>query len=162
VKWEPALLALALVSINFAFAAATTQLTNLLSAIGKIKITFYLMIMWTVLTWVFVPFLAIRYGFNGAALGYAIVGSSSVVAMFVAKKYVNFSITESIIKPALGTVIMGAVMIVMQKFLPTNLYSLEILGGVGVVVYAVSMTTMVGLTLIEDAKRSFKTIFWKG
>src|SRR5258708_14329579 len=40
-KWNPALFALALVSVNFAFAAATTQLTNLLNAIGKIRITFY-------------------------------------------------------------------------------------------------------------------------
>ncbi|OGM72860.1 hypothetical protein A3H19_05875, partial [Candidatus Woesebacteria bacterium RIFCSPLOWO2_12_FULL_39_9] len=45
-KWEPALFPLALISINTLFAAATTQLTNLLNAIGKIKVTFKLMVMW--------------------------------------------------------------------------------------------------------------------
>src|SRR5258708_12303287 len=71
-KWTPALTALTLVSINFAFAAATTQLTNLLNAIAKIRITFYLMILWTVLTWALVPFLSIKFAFNGASFGYAL------------------------------------------------------------------------------------------
>src|SRR5258708_31471004 len=99
-QWTPALFALTFVSINFAFAAATTQLTNLLNAIGKIKITFFLMIMWTVLTWVFIPFLALKYGGNGAAIGYSLVGSSSIVAIAIAKRYVNFSLTDSVINPA--------------------------------------------------------------
>lgn len=161
IKWTPALTALALVSINFAFAAATTQLTNLLSAIGKIKITFYLMIMWTILTWVFIPILALKFGFNGAALGYALVGASSIVAIIVAKKYVNFSINDSMIKPAIGTIIMGVVLLITRNFLPKNLYSVGILTIIGVGAYLVSMVTMVGLSLVEDAKRSFKTIFSK-
>ena len=82
-KWEPALIPLFLISINTIFAAATTQLTNLLNAIGKIKTTFKLMIMWTVLTWAFIPVLAIKYGVNGAALGYALVGSSSIIAIYI-------------------------------------------------------------------------------
>ncbi len=158
-KWEPALLALALVSINFGFAAATTQLTNLLNAIGKIRITFYLMVMWTVLTWVFVPFLAIRYGFNGAAAGYAIVGASSLVAIFVAKKFVNFSLVDSAIKPLIGSVLMGIVLLILRGILPTSLYSIGLLIIMGALVYGAILFSMVGVTLVEDAKKSFKTIF---
>ena len=88
--WTPALVPLIFVSINFLFAATTTQLTNLLNAIGKIKITFYLMVMWTVLSWVFIPFLAIKFGVIGASIGYALVGASSIVAIILARKYVNF------------------------------------------------------------------------
>ncbi len=158
-KWNPALLALSLVSINFAFAAATTQLTNLLNAIGKIRITFYLMIMWTVLTWGLIPFLSIRYGFNGAALGYAIVGASRVVAIAVAKKYVNFSVTNSTIKPLIGAILMGVVLLVLRGVLQPTLYSIGVLIIVGGLVYAAIMVSMVGVTLVEDAKKSFKTIF---
>src|SRR3989344_5170958 len=78
-KWAIAIVPLIFISINFAFAAATTQLTNLLNAIGKIKITFFLMIMWTILTWVFIPFLALRYGVDGASVGYSLVGVSSII-----------------------------------------------------------------------------------
>lgn len=159
VKWTPALAALALVAINFGFAAATTQLTNLLNAIGKIKITFYLMIMWTVLTWIFIPLLAKLYGINGAAAGYAIVGASSIVAIIIAKKYVNFSLSDAVYKPLLGTLAMGAVLLVLRGVLPADFYSLGILLLVGIVVYGVVMIGLIGASLIEDAKRSVKTIF---
>jgi len=160
-QWIPALIPIVFISINFIFASATTQLTNLLNAIGKIKITFYLMIMWTILTWAFVPFLAIKYSVIGASIGYSLVGASSIVAIFIAKKYVNFSIIDSMVKPAIGAFVMGVVLLILRKFLPTNILSMEILGGVGLLVYFASMISMIGLSLIEDAKRSFKTIFSK-
>lgn len=156
--WEPALIPIIFVSINFAFAAATTQLTNLLNAIGKIKITFYLMIMWTVLTWLFIPFLSIKFGVVGTSVGYSLVGASSIVAMIIAKKYVNFSITDSIIKPLIGSVVMGVVLIVARKFLDVSINSMIILGVVGAVVYFSSMLGMTGLSLVEDIKRSIKTL----
>ncbi len=158
-QWTPALIPIIFISINFLFAAATTQLTNLLNAIGKIKITFYLMIMWTVLTWVFVPFLALKFGVTGASIGYALVGASSVVAIFVAKKYVDFSLMDSMVKPLIGALAMGGVLVFVKKFLPESVYSMEVLAGIGVVVYAASMISMMGVSLIEDAKTSLKTIF---
>lgn len=160
-QWIPALVPIVFVSINFIFAAATTQLTNLLNAIGKIKITFYLMIMWTVLTWAFVPILAIKFSVIGASIGYSLVGASSIVAVFIAKKYVNFSLMDSMIKPAIGSVVMGTLLLVVRGFLPVSLLSMEILAAVGFIVYLVSMVSMVGLSLVEDAKRSFKTIISK-
>ncbi|CAN5304614.1 lipopolysaccharide biosynthesis protein [soil metagenome] len=157
-KWEPAMITLSLVSINFGFAAATTQLTNLLNAIGKIRITFYLMIMWTVLTWTLLPYLSIKYGFNGAAAGYALVGASSVVAIYVAKKYVNFSIVNSIIKPLFAAFLMGIVIIILRGVLPLTFYSIGLLILIGGLVYGALMIAIEGQSLIDDAKRSFKTI----
>lgn len=159
VKWVPALTALMFVAINFGFAAATTPLTNLLNAIGKIKVTFYLMIMWTVLTWAVIPVLALRFGFNGAALGYSIVGASSVVAMALAKRYVNYSITASTIKPLIGALLMGGVLLILRNVLSQSLYSLGLLIIVGGLVYAAIMVSMVGVSLVEDAKKSFATVF---
>lgn len=160
-KWIPALVPIVFISIQFVFSAATTQLTNLLDAIGKIKVSFYLMIMWTILTWAFVPILAIKFSVIGASVGYALVGASSIIAIFIAKKYVNFSITDSMIKPMIGSIVMGTILIVVRRFLPVTLISMGELAAVGMVVYFVSMVSMIGISLIEDAKRSFKTIFAK-
>jgi PST family polysaccharide transporter len=157
-QWIPALVPIVFVSINFVFAAATTQLTNLLNAIGKIKITFYLMIMWTALTWAFVPLLAIKFSVVGASIGYSIVGASSVVAIFIAKKYVNFSITDSMIKPAIGAFVMGIVIVIAKRFLPVSLNSMILLSLAGVVIYAASMLSMMGLSLVADVKRSLNTL----
>jgi O-antigen/teichoic acid export membrane protein len=158
-KWSTAIIPLIFISINFAFAAGTTQLTNVLNAIGKIKITFYLMIMWTVLTWILVPFLAFKFGVNGASVGYGLVGFSSIVAILVTKKYVNFSIYDSMIKPLIASLIMFLCLIFIKKYLAVNFYSVGILTLAGVITYGVSIVTMIGVSLIEDAKKSFKTIF---
>ena len=156
--WTPALVPLIFVSINFLFAATTTQLTNLLNAIGKIKITFYLMVMWTVLSWVFIPFLAIKFGVIGASIGYALVGASSIVAIILARKYVNFSITDSMVKPLIGAAVMGTVLLIVKRFLPESTTSMITLTLIGIMIYSASMLTMVGLSLFEDAKKSFKTL----
>ncbi len=158
-QWIPALIPIVFISINFAFAGATTQLTNLLNAIGKIKITFYLMMMWTVLSWIFIPFLSIKFGVIGASIGYSLVGASSIIAIYTAKKYVNFKIIDSIIKPLIGTIVMGAVLFLVRKFLDNSINSMLILSLVGVLVYGSSMVSMMGVSLMEDAKKSFKTIF---
>lgn len=157
-QWTPALIPLVFVSINFVFAAATTQLTNLLNAIGRIKNTFYLMIMWTVLTWLFVPALAYKFGVIGASIGYSLVGASSIVAIITAKKYVNFSITGSMIKPAVAAFVMGLALLVVRAFLPTTFTSAGLLLVLGIAVYGGSILSMVGITLIEDTKRSLRTL----
>lgn len=160
-KWQPALIPLYLVSVNVVFAVATTQLTNLLNAIGKIKITFKLMLMWTALTWLFVPFFSIKAGVSGAALGYSLVGLSSVVAIYVARKYVAFSLLESIYKPAFASFLMGVVVIVLRNNLKADLSSLVILATVGVVTYAVTFYAVTGSSIITDVKKSFRTFFQK-
>src|SRR4030066_1528893 len=111
-KWEPALIPLVLIAINTLFAAVTTQLTNLLNSIGKIKITFKLMIMWTVLSWLLIPILSVKYSIIGAAAGYAIVGACSLFAIFITWRIVKFSLFESVLKPFIAAVIMTIVLLI--------------------------------------------------
>lgn len=155
-KWAPALLPLYLISFNSIMAATTTQLTNLLNSIGKIKVTFGLMVMWTVLSWVFLPFLALKYGVNGAALGYSLVGVSSVVAIYVAKRYVNFSLIESVLRPLSAALSMGIVLFILKNFLASSFLSLGILVFAGIVVYVISIYFIVGVSIMTDVKTVFK------
>ena len=154
-KWEPALIPLTLISINTFFAAATTNLTNLLNAIGKIKTTFKLMIMWTALTWLFLPFLGTKYGINGVALGYALVGISSVVAIVVARKIVKFSIYESVLIPLISSLIMGVVLLLIKQLLPTTLFSVGTLICIGALAYGFVIYKIKGDSVLIDAKRVF-------
>ncbi len=160
-KWEPAIIPLFLLSINVMFAAATTQLTNLLNAIGKIKVTFKLMIMWTVLTWAFIPYLATKYGVNGAALGYSLVGASSIVAMIVAYRYVQFSIQDGILVPFYASLGMGVVMYLVRMVVPINLISVFTLSIIGGLIYIGVIYLFVGKSIFIDARRSFSTLFNK-
>lgn len=119
-KWSPALFALSILALNCALAAITTPLTNTLNAIGKISLTFKLMIMWTSLTWIFVPLLAFLYGLNGAAVGLSIVGLSSFIALYFVSKYVNINYLQSVGKPLLSSTVMGICV-----FLVKNIFSVS-------------------------------------
>lgn len=134
-KWSPALLALTFLSLTSALAAITTPLTNAFNAIGKISVTFKLMIMWTVLTWLFVPFLSFTFGVNGAAAGFALVGFSSVVAMFVALKYVEINYLKIIGKPLFVSAITGGVVLVIRSFLPLSWQQIVFMSLGGIIIY---------------------------
>jgi O-antigen/teichoic acid export membrane protein len=157
-KWAPALLPLGLVATNTIFAAITTQLTNLLNAIGQIKTTFKLMIMWTALTWLLVPVAAIKFGVVGVAGAYSIIGASSLIAIYIVRKKVYFSLIDSAGKPLAGAAIMGVFVWVLRNYLPVNAISVAILIGLGLVVYVGAMILIVGPTFLEDIKKSFKTL----
>jgi O-antigen/teichoic acid export membrane protein len=157
-KWEIALLALSLYIINSAWGAVTTPLTNALAAVGRIKIVFKLMVMWTILTWVFYPLLAIKYGYNGVALGAALVALSSVVAIYLAQKYLHFSFLAGVKKPLVATIIMGGIVWFLRPFLYENILGLISLIVVGGLTYLGCMWLLVGQELIIDSRRFLKAL----
>ncbi len=103
-KWQPAVVPLYFYAISYAIAAITTPITNAFNAIGKIKTTTKLMIMWTVLTWIFYPILSLKFGYYGTSIAALIVGSSSFVVWILAKKYFDTNIFSIIIHPSIATV----------------------------------------------------------
>ncbi len=120
-KWTPALAALIILTINSALAAITTPITNALNAVGKIYVTFKLMIMWTILTWAFVPILAIKYGVTGAAIGFSLVGSSSIIALIAALKFIEIDYLKVLGKPLITAVMVGIVAFGIKLLIPVSL-----------------------------------------
>jgi len=105
-KWAPAIPPLYLFAINVAIASVTTPLTNAFNAVGKITLTTKFMIMWTTLTWILFPVLSIKFGYMGTAWATLLVGLSSFVVWFVAKKVFNIYILKIILHPTIATVLM--------------------------------------------------------
>lgn len=153
-KWIPALIPLTILAADTVFASVTTQLTNVLNAVGKIKITFYLMIMWTVLAFALIPILSLKYGPVGGAFGFALVSASSIIAIIIAKKHVDFSLTASFGKPLIASFVMGITLLVVRALLPVNYYSLAILILVGAGVY--------GIFFVRYVKENITNIFGRG
>lgn len=158
-KWEGALLALVLFSINAAWAAVTTPLTNLLNAIGKITTTFRLMAMWTALSWIFVPLLAIKLGVNGAAAGYALVGVSSVVAVWIVYKNVKFDFLSSVVKPFAAAVVMGMVTLFVRSSMEPSFLAVITIILAGVFVYVAVSFLLVGPLLAGDVKKIWNAVY---
>lgn len=136
IKWSPAIFALSILTINSGLAAITTPLTNTLNAIGKISLTFKLMIMWTTLTWIFVPALSVLYGVNGAALGFTLVGLSSVVALYLVSKHVDIGYVQSVGKPILASIFMGLLVFIMRSLLPVSMQQVAGMVIVGLISYS--------------------------
>lgn len=155
-KWNPALTALLFISVTSALASVTTPLTNTLNAIGKISITFRLMIMWTITTWIVVPFLTVKYGLNGAAFGFTIVGLTSFIALFVISKYVSINYIQSVGKPVLATIIMGLLVFFVRSITETSLTQVILMVTASLISYTLSL-----FVLEPDILPSFKKLFIK-
>jgi PST family polysaccharide transporter len=134
-KWEPALLSLALFGINAALSSISTPLTNALNAIGKIKISLYLMVFWTIATWVLTPILIVTMGFNGVAAASALISTSVVLVIYITRKYVKFDVFKATMFPFLAAAIMGVVIYFLGPLLIKNLISLLFMIGMGAMVY---------------------------
>lgn len=152
-KWEIALLPLALFCFNSAWASVSTPLTNTLNALGKVKINTYLMIMWTVLTWVITPFLALKYGFIGVAYATALIAVSSIAPILIVKHLTKFSLQKSVIKPFVATIVMMIVCWYLTKLLPNNFYYIFVNISVSGIIFLLVTLVLVGQSLIADSQK---------
>jgi PST family polysaccharide transporter/lipopolysaccharide exporter len=136
-KWLPALIPLYLLSVNAAIASVTTPLTNAFNAVGKISITTKLMIMWTVLTWIFYPLLSYKYGFIGTAIATLIVGSSSFIVWYIANNIFSINTLKTIRHPLIATLIMIFVLLFINELYLPLILNLILKIILGVLIYLV-------------------------
>lgn len=154
-KWSPALFALSVLALTSGLAAITTPLTNTLNAIGKISVTFKLMIMWTILTWIIVPLLSLSYGINGAAVGFTLVGLSSVVALYIVSKHVDINYSQSVGKPLIASVVMGVGVFIVKNIFSVSWLQIIAMITAGAVIYS-SVIIMIAPKLIPLIKDQLK------
>lgn len=148
-KWEPALISLALFGINAALSAISTPLTNVLNAVGKIKVTLYLMIFWTIATWVATPLAIYWFGFNGFAGVSAFISLSVVFVIIVAKRQIAFSI-KPIIAPTISSIVLAVFLFLGNQLLAKNIVSIAILIVTGSLVYFGTCFLLARQAIIQD------------
>lgn len=151
-KWEPALLSLAFFSITAALSSISTPLTNALNAIGKIKISLYLMVFWTIATWVLTPILIVVYGFNGVSIASALISSSVVAVVLITKRYINFSILLTTAVPIISSVVMGIIVYFLSIIFVKGLISLLMMCVFGALLYFSISFIIAKEQIISDIK----------
>jgi O-antigen/teichoic acid export membrane protein len=152
IKWEPALLSLTFFSINAAFSSISTPLTNALNAIGKIKITLYLMVFWTIATWILTPLSIFIFGFNGVAIASAAISCSVILVVYLVKKYIKFNLLKTIFFPFLSAVIMGLAIYFLSLILIRGIVSLIFMILLGAVIYFFTILLFSKKQFIEDLR----------
>lgn len=157
-KWEVALISLYFYIFNSFWAAITTPLTNALSAIGKIKTVFKLMVMWTILTWILYPVMAVKFGYNGVALASALVGLSSLVAIWTAKKAIDFNLWSSINKPLFASLVMSLFIIFLKPILGVSVFGILSIITASAIIYFGIIIITTGPTFLDDVKKIFLSL----
>lgn len=134
-KWEPALLSLIFFALNGVLSSISTPLTNTLNAIGKIKVTLYLMVFWTISTWILTPIAIQFFGFNGVAGVSAVIAFSVFIVVFIARRYVYFDIINAVRFPLFSSIVMAIVIYILSPYVISNLISFFAMICIGTAVY---------------------------
>ena len=111
-KWQEALTAFYFFTASSILAAFSSPIVNALNALGKIKKTLGLMVVWTVLTWLLVPVLTYFFGFNGWAYASVAISSTLFLPLGMLKKEVNFNFGKNLAKPFLMILISGSLALI--------------------------------------------------
>ena len=109
---------------------------NALNALGKIKTTLILMIVWTTMTWILVPIFISFFGFTGVAAAALIISLTSFLPMILMRKIIHFKIIAPISKPLLATFIMSGFIFVSLS-ITSNLPFMFVIGCLSVILYGV-------------------------
>jgi O-antigen/teichoic acid export membrane protein len=155
-KWYPALLSFYLFILTSLVASFSTPLTNALNAVGKIKITLFLMVFWTIATWVLTLLFIPLFGFTGVALAQAVLSMSLGLVIMLAKKISPFSFIHSIQIPVIASVAQAGFYYAFRGYQPYQIPRLIIVSVVGGILY-------MGIVWFFERKRitSILTIFRK-
>jgi O-antigen/teichoic acid export membrane protein len=153
-KWEAAVFSFYFFSISSLFISFSTPFINLFNAVGKVRWSLYCMVLFTVLTWVFVAIGVHQYGYPGVSVGFLLFSLSFLVPLVVSRALVDFSLWASIEKNVYATVIMCLALglflyLKVRLELPENIYLVAALL-VGAVSYALAQLLFNRRQLLED------------
>lgn len=156
-QWAPALPLFYLFCISAVFSSYSTPFINLLNGLGKVKISFYFMVAWTILTWILAPTLTYLYGGIGFPITLIILSSSFVIVVFITKKLVNFSFIKNVYQFLLSSLIMSGVVVFLLELLNSSFSSLIITTLGGIISYLFVLILLFKVDLFNEIKNLWKT-----
>lgn len=128
-KWTPALPLFYIFCLSSLFSSYSTPFMNLFNALGKVKVSFTAMFLWTVGTWILTPLFTYIFGYIGFPIVLLIIATSSLLVAAFAKKFVTFQFIASIYKGLTAAVIMGVMVLLAFRVIP-GLYTGIIMAGI--------------------------------
>lgn len=139
-KWLPGLPSVYYFSLMIFFAGITSIAGSSLYAVGRSKVMLKIMIILTILGWVVcVPFIMF-FGYNGYALGMAVVNYIIFwLPIYEIKKVVNIEIIKNILPSLFASLIAGGIFYFLGKLYVKNMPSLIIVFATGLLFYFLLM-----------------------
>jgi len=154
-KWLPALPLFYLLGFAAFLSSYSTPFTNLFNALGKVKISFYFMIFWTVATWILTPILSKMFGYYGFPLVQFILSFAFIAVVAKAKQIMPFSFIKPIYQGIVSALIMGLVIFIIRSNVPINIFSFISIIFAGELVYLASIRFIFKIDIINELKKLF-------
>jgi O-antigen/teichoic acid export membrane protein len=154
-KWAPALPLLYLFCISAFLASFSSPLLNLINALGNAKVSLIFMTIWTIATWIMVPILTHFFSYYGFPMTVAAISVSSVLVVFVSKKYVSFRFISATFKPFISALGMVGVIYVVRLTVPAHLPALILSITLGGFTYLSILYFGFGVNMMKEVKSLF-------
>lgn len=154
-KWQPALPLFYLFCLSSLFSSYSTPFMNLFNALGKVKISFTFMLIWTIMVWVLTSVLTPHSHYLGFPIAQLILSSTFLFVIWQAKKMIRFEFIKAVYKPFVAAVIMGIIIKVAQTFVPLSLPFLIITIMFASFAYFIILLTLFKINLISEVKSLF-------
>jgi PST family polysaccharide transporter len=150
-KWLPALIPLYFLSVYWAGTSITSPFVSALNALGRVRSTLVLNILWTIaqvgLSLLFLAW----YGFAGVALAFAVVRIFAIVAVIVMLvRIVPVRLGPATVSPLIASVVMAVAGYAATQLLPERLVTLVLVGAGMVALYAAVLWVLEQNRLRED------------
>lgn len=147
-KWSAALPLFYVFCISSLIVSYTSPFVNLLNAMGKAKLTFALMIFWTLITWLLTPILIDYFDYYGFALSHLATSVSTLAVLLIARRFISFSVTSASYKFFLSGLLMIVAMMTTKLLLPNPTFLHFIISViVGSTTYALTLLVIFKLDL---------------
>jgi len=154
-KWEPALPLFYIFCLASLFSSYSSPFMNLFNALGKVKITFTLMFIWTVATWILTPLFTRWFGYSGFPYVLLIIASSSLAVSFIAKRFISFHFFKSIYKSLFATFCMGIVLLLTMQIILNVYMSITFSLTLGALTYYAMLLYLFNINLVKELKSLF-------
>lgn len=159
-KWEPAIFSFYLFAVGSAIASLSTPLTNALNAIGRIKTTLWLMVLWTTATWVLTVIFINIFGFNGVAIAMLTITTTIVLVVYLVKQVVKFSFWPTVASPLVG-IVAQAIWYAFLTGLSHSPLWLILIGVTGVILYGGILWVIERERVSQLGKQFLSFVVWK-
>ena len=159
-KWEPAVFSFFLFAAAAGISSLSVPLTNALNAIGKIKVTLWLMVFWTALTWMLTVIFIKFFGFNGFAVAILTVALTLGIVIYLVNRIARFSFVGSVTSPLLGISLQAACYFLLRD-LNKSVVWLVFVGVLGVILYGVTLWFLEREKINQLAAQFLPQKLWK-
>ena len=156
-KWQPALPLFYIFAISSLLLSFAAPFMHLYNALGRVRVSFSFMLLFTCINWVATVTLTYLYGYYGFPLAHLIVSISFILVLLKAKKEYGFSFFKPVYKFVLSSLLMGGFLIGINLMFKIN--SLVIIGEMmlfGGIIYYLLITFLFDIDIHQEFK-SFVT-----